>query len=133
MEDTIVSFEVAKLLKEKGYTDIVGIIKGKHYYNYKGEVDGDQLDFIKASLRKENLTLVENYPAQTLSLAQKWLREVHNIHIVITLEFSESLKELWYYGLLSIKGNEINELGDEGYTTYELALEAALQEALKLI
>ena len=72
-------------------------------------------------------------PVCTQSLLQKWLREIHNIHIVITLEFSESLKELWYYGLLSIKGNEINELGDEGYTTYELALEAALQEALKLI
>lgn len=101
MEEQYITFETAKLAKEKGCKNSLGLTPLA-------------FDCTQASL-------------------QKWLREVHNIHIVITLEFSESLKELWYYGLLSIKGNEINELGDEGYTTYELALEAALQEALKLI
>ena len=39
MEDTIVSFEVAKLAKDKGFTDVVGVFRGKHYYNYKGGLD----------------------------------------------------------------------------------------------
>ena len=129
MEDTIVSFEIAKLLKEKGYTDIVGIIKGKHYYNYKGEVDGDQLDFIKASLRKENLTLVENYPAPTLSLAQKWLREVHNLEINIQSDM------LGYYMFLVNRDKllRVKVEGNNIFQTYELALEEGIKQALNLI
>ena len=129
MEDTIVSFEVAKLLKEKGYTDIVGVIKGKHYYNYKGEVDGDQLDFIKASLKKENLTLVENYSAPTLSLAQKWLREVHNLEINIQSDM------LGYYMFLVNRDKllRVKVEGNNIFQTYELALEQGILEALNLI
>ena len=126
MEEQYITFETAKLAKEKKFIyptlanyecEEDGTVKE---LNWKFKTLGDFLD---------NL----NTPVCTQSLLQKWLREIHNIHIVITLEFSESLKELWYYGLLSIKGNEINELGDEGYTTYELALEAGLKEALTLI
>ena len=39
MEDTIASFEVAKLAKDKGFTDVVGVFRGKHYYNYEGGLD----------------------------------------------------------------------------------------------
>ena len=129
MEDTIVSFEIAKLLKEKGYTSIVGIINGKHYYNYKGELDGDQLDFIKASLRKENLTLVENYPAPTLSLAQKWLREVHNLEINIQSDM------LGYYMFLVNRDKllRVKVEGNNIFQTYELALEEGIKQALNLI
>ena len=126
MEEQTITFETAILAKEKGF--IFHILA-----NYECDEDGTvkeiQWKFKNLGDFLDNL----HTPVCTQSLLQKWLREIHNIHIVITLEFSESLKELWYYGLLSIKGNEINELGDEGYTTYELALEAALQEALKLI
>ena len=126
MEEQYITFETAKIAKEKKFIyptlanyecEEDGTVKE---LNWKFKTLGDFLDNLHT-------------PVCTQNLLQKWLREVHNIHIVITLEFSESLKELWYYGLLSIKGNEINELGDECYTTYELALEAALQEALKLI
>ena len=126
MEEQYITFETAKLAKEKKFIHPT-------LANYECEEDGTvkELNWKFKTLGDflDNL----HTPVCTQNLLQKWLREVHNIHIVITLEFSESLKELWYYGLLSIKGNEINELGDEGYTTYELALEAALQEALKLI
>ena len=126
MEEQYITFETAKLAKEKKFIHPT-------LANYECEEDGTvkELNWKFKTLGDflDNL----NTPVCTQNLLQKWLREVHNIHIVITLEFSESLKELWYYGLLSIKGNEINELGDGGYTTYELALEAALQETLKLI
>lgn len=126
MEEQTITFGTAILAKEKGF--IFHTLA-----NYECDEDGTvkeiQWKFKNLGDFLDNL----HTPVCTQSLLQKWLREIHNIHIVITLEFSESLKELWYYGLLSIKGNEINELGDEGYTTYELALEAALQEALKLI
>ena len=126
MEEQYITFETAKLAKEKKFIHPT-------LANYECEEDGTVKEL---NWKFKNLgDFLDNLhtPVCTQSLLQKWLREIHNIHIVITLEFSESLKELWYYGLLSIKGNEINELGDEGYTTYELALEAALQEALKLI
>lgn len=57
----------------------------------------------------------------TQSLLAKWLRKVHNIHV---------------YPVYIDKGYEyyINTTQSDGwYETYELALEAGLQEALKQI
>lgn len=128
MEDTIVSFEIAKLLKEKGYTSIVGIINGKHYYNYKGELDGDQTDYLKARIRKEDLTPFRNYSAPTLSLAQKWLREVHNIHIQIIFL---SLNNRYVFEIYKYGEDNIESVLE--YSTYELALEQGILESLKLL
>ena len=75
MEDTIVSFEVAKLAKDKGFTDVVGVFRGKYYYNYKGGLDADQMDYLKAYVRQEDTSLMEAIAAPTQSLLRKWLRE----------------------------------------------------------
>ena len=137
--ENLVSFETAKLLKEKGFTDTIGIINGKHYYNYKGELDGDQLDFIKASLKKENLTLVDNYPSPTLSLAQKWLREKHNIYVLLeeTQTFSLITGIGFYYKIIKVDLDIKEHLklfySEYFYSTYEEALEEGILHTLKLI
>ena len=70
------------------------------------------------------------YPTQ--SLVQKWLRETKNLHI----EISYMYENYWTYDILTIPRHDLIGLSDRPiirYNTYEEALEAGLQEALKLI
>lgn len=125
MEDQLISFETAKLAKEKG-CDIPSVlvmyhpskikngfeIKGKYtkrtYKDYYKNVSGDRIERI-------------HIISQT-SL-QKWLREKHNIHI--NIHWSEK-------GYIVFeKAHELDNT--HWYETYEEALEAGLYEALKLI
>ena len=99
MEEQLISYETAKLAKEKGF-DFIYIIDNE----------------------------LTNHSLITQSLLQKWLREVHNIHITVTSISQES----WQYHIQKPK----DKLGDnynEDYENYEEALEDGLQESLKLI
>lgn len=102
--DTIISFETAKLAKEKGF-------------KYKWGVDFDGYDD----------SLYIDCPTQ--SLLQKWLREEHNIHIDMyrnAIGFQCNLDKAGC-------GTHIRKVTDCEEYTYEQALEQGLQEALKLI
>lgn len=115
MEDTLISFETAKLAKEKGY---------KNHDCKKYSSDG----------LKAIYGFVSNpTAAPTQSLLQKWLREVHNI-IVEVLVFDKGFleKDKFCFQWRVYNKTEDWFTGFE-YKTYEEALEAGLQEALKLI
>jgi len=92
MTDQLITFETAKLSKEKGF---------------------DLINHLKNGL------------PPTQSLLQKWLRENHNIHIVISPTMGAIIVELLNPALTwgSIPPQK----------SYEEALEAGLIEALKLI
>jgi len=64
-----VSFEIAKLLKEKGFMEGAIIKFFASGYDSKGNI----LDIRDTELK--------DYPRPTLQMAMKWLREVHNKHI----------------------------------------------------
>lgn len=69
------------------------------------------------------------YPTQ--SLAQKWLRETKNLHVEISYMYGN----FWIYDILRIPNHDMVGLSDRPlthYSTYEEALEAGIQEALKL-
>lgn len=153
MEERLISFETAKLAKEKGlsigsfehyveyYFDYVydddpthpeshksGDIRHSHFYNKNndGRTDSSQEQF-------------GTYETPTQSLCQKWLREKHNINVFPTLTTM----------IPDYKGEDILYtysicIEDDGtpcwmydieivFDTYEDALEAGLVEALKLI
>ena len=117
MNEQLISFETAKLAKEKGLT-----------YNNVGQSYRPDGRFTYG--RNDDLF----YPAPTQSLLQKWLREKHNIHIVV----NPTIEMHWTFGLINL-GNENIKLNgpivynNHDYNTYEEALEIGLQEALKLI
>jgi hypothetical protein len=72
-----VSFETAKLLKEKGFNE-----KSRYYYR-----DHDKA-LVSVSLMCgysviRNKDLIDDYAVPTQQMAMKWLREVHNIDISI--------------------------------------------------
>ena len=125
MEDTRITFETAKLAKEKRFPQEPNKRKVP-YYNYKGEFKGDVTDFLRKYLREEDTSEVESVSAPTQSLLAKWLREKHNIHLIA-------------YKNINIDGYDWCFITTDGitninsYKTYEEAYEIGLQEALKLI
>lgn len=127
MEDQLITFKTAKLAKEKGfngsclcsYNEVQGL---EHCINYTGELYFTQ-EYI--DIAKENGKI--SYLAPTQSLLQKWLREKHNMDVLI-IKSKHECYDVFVWG-------ETRELFfPEDYAkTYEEALEKGLQEALKLI
>lgn len=114
IEEELVTFETAKLTKEKGFP----IIEKGFYIEGVFTNRGFSKDFHR--WYKDD-PLIQSAPTQ--SLLQKWLREVHNIKLCISWTETDN----WLY--------EINhkQEGISGYNTYEEALEKGLFQALKLI
>ena len=115
MEDKLVSLETAKLAKKKEFNEIC-----QYYYEILDK---------PISLQKMSCSNAEGYKqptAPTQSLLQKWLREKHNIHLIAYKNINIDGYD-WCY----ITTDGITNINS--YKTYEEALEAGLQEALKLI
>jgi hypothetical protein len=119
MKEQLISFETAKLAKEKGFNE--GCL-----YDYNNSSD----------LRKNVHSLFYNdsldfYIAPTQSLLQKWLREVHNIDVEASLVYRLNTRE---YLIRLYKNNTKIILSTfYYYKTYEEALEEGLYQALLLI
>lgn len=128
-----VSFETAKLLKEKGFNEYC-----THVYNIK---TGRNLeaDFY-TSKHVYNSWLDKNEPrlivAPTLQMAIKWLREVHNINPV---PYALSLG--WAFDIFDLSNRDITGCKklysmdfpskSEVYNTYEQACEAAIKYCIE--
>lgn len=146
MKEQLVSLEVAKLLKEKGFfidyvvheiyisenedlSEINNVILKYDEDGYLGTID----DYF-------NHTEVEPWLhsymhpywfAPTQSLAQKYLREKYDIHIGI---WKNRLTEKYRIEYIIMYGEDLDvPLDDIEYISYEEALEQGLQKALNLI
>jgi hypothetical protein len=126
MEDTLISFETAKLANEKNFN-----IKGRFFYDKENELDdfnnyvGDTLE--EQRMFVEGLVLFE---APTQSLLQKWIREVHKI-VVFVAPLVPLCEQYGYTIYVSGKNQEIE--ASEFYKSYEKCLEKGLVKALKRI
>lgn len=128
MKDELISFETAKLAKEKGFHERV------IYYYIDSTKCVDRIapgahSHLHVSNKKEGY-----HSAPTQSLLQRWLREVHGIHVWVVPNL------LWqtyhFEGLVDRKNTHKSNLtfsDDLMKDTYEEALEAGLLEALKFI
>ena len=103
-----VSFETAKLLKEKGFD-----YQGFDYIDFGGEV-----------IRQDR---------PTLQVAMKWLREEKNIFIVIEPHAYDYVNERnkSYSCSLWVGDNYYEYLESKDYPSYEEAVEAALKYCLE--
>ena len=127
------SFEVAKLLKEKGFVESC-------YGRYSVRSEEFHLDTTKPCNNGSNFL----YCAPTHQTAMKWLREVHKIQICV----EQNPYDAWHYWGFSMSyiDEKINELPNPTqafihicptkipnncYKTYEEAVEAALKYALE--
>ena len=109
MEDTKITFETAKLAKEKGF-----------------KIKGNQAGF---TMNKPECL---DFPTQ--SLLAKWLREKHKIYVTPreSYAFDQTLEFVCTVNNVFVNhGN--NDEPVNRFKTYEEAYEIGLQEALKLI
>jgi len=76
-----VSFEIAKILKEKGFDSVCEnqYINCSSGHPFLTNICDDAGCYYKNSEIGN-----DEYSAPTLQMAMKWLREVHNIHIVLS-------------------------------------------------
>jgi len=132
MEEQLISFDTAKLAKEKGYFESPNkcydpkCLDINHIYDWWTE------RFYSTPERIQRLLL-----APTQSLLQKWLREVHKIEVFVKVFYSPQLNRegsFMYWGMYSTK----NCIGDCDKSTeckykYEDAFEEALVLALNKI
>jgi hypothetical protein len=119
MEEQLITFETAKLAKEKGFDWIKS--------DNKWYEDNGNLDF---SFQGYHENTENKITAPTQSLLQKWLREEHNIAV-----YNKPLTDnsgRWSAYVDDMEGHHhITYYIYEA--TYEEALEKGLYEALKLI
>lgn len=120
-----VSFETAKLLKEKGFDEDIDL-----WYNENGEMFSHPKYDIGCNWRvRQGL---EIYQCSTLQMAMKWLREMYDIHVVPRKDFFNGT----YTGMI-YDGRRENVFDKEdyialvGYETYEKACEAAIKYCLE--
>lgn len=172
MQEPIIGFEVAKLAKNKGFKELC-----LNYYFEDGELRENMLNttngYYGEEVTFEYEDLIENwndgfltkkdgsrcfgcsksngyletYSAPTQALLQKWLREVHEVHVEIIVNYEQRNQTRSYrVGIIHITQlssrrflqttfirpeNDKNEFIE--FSTYEEALEDGLFEALKLI
>ena len=120
IEEDYVSFETAKLLKEKGFDADINLWYDK---------DGNIFDCYKYEISRNWRVKAQQevYFCPTLQMAMKWLRKVYNFHIWIEPNHD---KEGLYNAHVKV-GWWSNNWGGVGYNTYEQACEAAIKYCLE--
>lgn len=121
-----VSYETAKLLKEKGFNGILPCV---------------YIDTKKSNKKQCLLDTLCNYndghikdviSAPTLQMAMKWLREVHKLDIDVSIEYKNS-KKVYYYSVL--KKTIIRDIdclhSETNFDSYEQACDAAIKYCLE--
>ena len=122
IHDEIVTFEVAKLAKEKGFNE-----KCNFYYQ-KGVINTD------GCFNRYNKGVEYICSAPTQSLLQRWLREEKEIIIAISVDIDHDLHRVCYeYGVCYDFDGRTMEYHNcyDSFGRYEEALEDALKYALE--
>lgn len=123
IKEEYVSFEIAKLLKYKGFDQNCATyyLDGQVWRHYHGEV-----------IPKDK----QIYAAPTQSMAMKWFREVHNIHIIAEPCLGEGNEpnlsfNRWFWTILKEEGEYKPIRRIDEFPTYEKACEAAIKHCLE--
>jgi len=120
MKEQLISFECAKLAKEKGFD-----IPCFSFYRDNGDLHG--IGGKPAGTMPPYLSGINNQIAPTQSLLQKWLREEKNINIWVLPASAFGKDKTWWDSIVD------GQFAGQTCNTYEEALEEGLKEALKLL
>ena len=117
-----VSLEVAKLLKEAGFD-------WNCYELYECEYEQDGR--IHAVTSANWNSSLKYYSAPTLEVAQRWLREVKDVDIMVRIDYHYGEHYSKAYCSTFYIVDDLHTT--EHFKTYEEALEAGIKKALELI
>lgn len=144
MTEQLCDFHTCQLARQKGFNEICkevwilmkeGPVAGKDLFAYdinKPQVMRELADeFMVSSPCKNSHLSGRIFARPTQDLLERWLREMH--HIVITIKYY--VGPGYYYADLGIISRALSEDGVPGapFHTFELAREAAIVHALKLL
>lgn len=121
IEESYVSFETARLLKEAGFD-----VPCTSQYT--------ENEFAWENLRKTDFNKSDYvFSRPTQALAARWLREAHGIHVGSDMAYIKLMEGKWMYLIRFTDdcGNPYCSVG--WFDRYEEALETGLREAIKLI
>ena len=143
-----VSFETAKLLKEKGFDESTicryagkGGVTEKWYDDYRERVvcfnweEGYLIEPLMDS--KEQYEIIGNtISAPTLQMAMKWLREAHDIHISINMGFDvDNIQYFFFVPIICEYSNKTGQyqtpFGEQEFNTHEEACEVGIKYCLE--
>jgi hypothetical protein len=116
MKEQLITFETAKLAKEKGLE-----ITTERMYRQDG------------LLGHSDFSREITFRAPPQSLLQKWLREQFSLHIAINVGLPHNCPIMYYSNVIKFGMHHKSKFKSKFFSTYEEALEEGLQEALKLI
>ena len=122
--EDFVSFNVAKLLKEKGFNVPV-------WTRYE---DDEDKDVIFGDKYNWNNSPMGQTSAPTLQMVMKWLREVHKLAFIISPQWAEGDMRnpcRWYWEIRGLEDIGLDVYSNPLCNTYEEAVEAACLYSLK--
>lgn len=136
--EDFVTYDIAQTLKEAGFDWACC-----HYYTKENAAD-DYVWITTSTFTPEDWNDGRNIgpvflkplcSAPTLAKAQKWLREVHGIHIAVIGNYDCGGNfyafEIWLQGVPG--GRQVLQYETKKLSDYEFALSAGIEAALKLI
>ena len=122
-----VSFEIAKLLKEKGFDEMTELAYGLEH----GHIRSD----LPVSYWRNSEIGEHKFSCPTLQMAMKWLREKHNQNVTVKAFNNVARLKRTYYAEVQ----NLLEPGEKGFCvngctfedSYEQACEAAIKYCLE--
>ena len=127
MKEDYVSFEIAKLLKEKGFDESCD-----QKYDDEGYLSFNHIGYINAEKPTEDFSAL----APTHQMAMKWLREEHKVFIYVEPFITTSGLEGYNPYCTKIGGefmwiNPLRKYSNTSSDTYEEAVESAIKYCLE--
>ena len=116
-----VSFETAKLLKEKGFDESC-----YQKYDDEGYLSFNHVGYINSNKPCDDFYAL----APTHQMAMKWLREVHNVNIDIVPIWNQKRFEYQIF-VITPENAKHCYIDDKLYLGYEEAVEAAIKYCLE--
>lgn len=120
-----VSYEVAKLLREKGFDE-----NCRMWYEDDDYLVSTNDDYGLQS-NSDHLSKYFEYSAPTLQMAMKWLREKGIYITIIYGDYPSLNKVFWTPQIDSLKGFDLPTDFYKEYDKYEEAVEAAIKYCLE--
>jgi len=130
IQEAYVSFETAKLLKDKGFDESC-----RYYYVNNGNLMFTEEYFHNSEIKYGTYTGCI-CTAPTLQMAMKWLREVHKLHIIAEPFLGEGNEpnlsfNRWFWTILKEEGEYKPIRKIDEFPTYEAACENAIKISLE--
>ena len=128
IEESYVSFDTAKMLKEAGFEANL-----KTMYV---EEEKDEWAFWDSGAKRSDYNYFDDTIAcPTQALAARWLREKHHINVYACFDYEKFDERKWFFTREHTMVNDDSAIycSITNYKSYEEALEAGLKHCLELI